>query len=50
MEPGRSHAVGDADAGTRLDQLVARLPQGLDAPLAEGGANLSMGERQLLSA
>ena len=28
--------------------MIARLPQGYDEPLAEGGANLSMGERQLL--
>mgnify|MGYP001433751019 CR=1 FL=1 len=31
------------------DAVVARLPQGYDAVLTEGGANLSMGERQLLS-
>jgi ABC-type multidrug transport system fused ATPase/permease subunit len=31
------------------DQVVARLPQGYEEPLLEGGANLSMGERQLLS-
>ncbi len=30
------------------DEVVARLPRGLDEPLTEGGANLSMGERQLL--
>ncbi len=29
-------------------EIVRRLPGGLDAPLAEGGTNLSMGERQLL--
>jgi ATP-binding cassette, subfamily B, multidrug efflux pump len=29
--------------------FVMRLPQGLDTPLAEGGASLSSGERQLLS-
>ena len=29
--------------------VVTRLPQGLDTPLAEGGASLSSGERQLLS-
>ncbi|MCE9636441.1 MAG: ABC transporter ATP-binding protein/permease [Planctomycetes bacterium] len=31
------------------DEVIARLPKGLDEPLTEGGANLSMGERQLLS-
>jgi ATP-binding cassette subfamily B protein len=31
------------------DEVIARLPRGYDEPLAEGGANLSMGERQLLS-
>jgi ATP-binding cassette subfamily B protein len=31
------------------DHVIARLPRGYDEPLAEGGANLSMGERQLLS-
>jgi ATP-binding cassette subfamily B protein len=29
--------------------LLSSLPQGYEEPLAEGGANLSMGERQLLS-
>ncbi len=31
------------------DAVIARLPKGYDEPLSEGGANLSMGERQLLS-
>jgi ABC-type multidrug transport system fused ATPase/permease subunit len=31
------------------DRVIARLPLGYDEPLTEGGANLSMGERQLLS-
>jgi ABC-type multidrug transport system fused ATPase/permease subunit len=31
------------------DEVVARLPKGFDEPLTERGANLSMGERQLLS-
>ena len=31
------------------DQVIARLPRGYDEPLTEGGSNLSMGERQLLS-
>ncbi len=29
--------------------MVARLPGGLDAPVIEGGRNLSMGERQLIA-
>ena len=33
----------------RLDRLVAALPRGLDTPLLERGANLSQGERQLVS-
>jgi len=33
----------------RGNELIQRLPQGLETPLAEGGKNLSMGERQLLS-
>ena len=32
----------------QAQELVARLPGGLDAELAEGGSNLSMGERQLV--
>ena len=31
------------------DEVISRLPRGLDEPLSEAGANLSMGERQLLS-
>ena len=31
------------------NQVIARLPLAYDEPLTEGGANLSMGERQLLS-
>jgi len=36
-------------ASSRCEGLVARLPQGLDTPIAEGGASLSSGERQLIS-
>jgi ATP-binding cassette, subfamily B, multidrug efflux pump len=31
------------------EELLARLPKGYEEPLSEGGLNLSMGERQLLS-
>ncbi|HEX7117317.1 MAG TPA: ABC transporter ATP-binding protein [Longimicrobiales bacterium] len=31
------------------DRVIARLPRGLDEPLGERGASLSVGERQLLS-
>ncbi|OLT55241.1 ABC transporter ATP-binding protein [Cellulosimicrobium sp. CUA-896] len=33
----------------RLDDVVERLPEGLDAPLGERGANLSGGQRQRLA-
>ena len=33
----------------RVDDVVARLPEGLDAPLGERGANLSGGQRQRLA-
>ena len=38
------------EAVRRLDaeELIRNLPRGLETPLAEGGNNLSMGERQLL--
>lgn len=36
-------------AAANLDHLVARLPQGLDSPLGEGGGALSSGERQLIA-
>ncbi len=53
--------VDDGDAGpdddqvwealrlARVDDVVARLPEGLDAPLGERGANLSGGQRQRLA-
>src|SRR5262249_55992370 len=34
---------------SRADELVARLPGGLQAPVAERGAAFSTGERQLLA-
>ena len=42
----------DLDHAARMSAcagLIARLPQGYDTPLTEGGGNLSQGERQLLS-
>ena len=45
-EPGRVEAI---IAAANLQALAARLPQGLDTPLGEGGALVSSGERQLIS-
>jgi ATP-binding cassette subfamily B protein len=39
----------DIIAGANLEHLVARLPQGLDTPLGEGGGSISSGERQLIA-
>lgn len=36
-------------AASNLERLVARLPQGLDTPLGEGGGSISTGERQLIA-
>jgi ATP-binding cassette subfamily B protein len=41
--------VLDVIAAANLDQLMVRLPQGLDTPLGEGGGALSSGERQLIA-
>jgi ATP-binding cassette subfamily B protein len=41
--------VEDIIAGSNLVHLVARLPQGLDTPLGEGGSSISSGERQLIA-
>ncbi len=46
--PGRERAAGALRA-LGAEALLARLPGGLDAPLSERGANLSAGERQVLS-
>ena len=40
------HDLRRVAALTRLDDLLARLPQGLDTPLGERGAALSGGQRQ----
>jgi ATP-binding cassette subfamily B protein len=36
-------------AASNLQDLVARLPQGLDTELGEGGSSISSGERQLIA-
>jgi ATP-binding cassette subfamily B protein len=50
---GREHVSEDsiarALAVSRADRVVARLPQGLDSPVAERGVTLSTGERELLT-
>jgi ATP-binding cassette subfamily B protein len=46
MTEDRERAILSA---AHCDGLVARLPQGADTVLAEGGAGLSSGERQLIS-
>jgi ATP-binding cassette subfamily B protein len=42
-------AVQAVLAASNLERLVARLPQGLDTPLGEGGGSISTGERQLIA-
>jgi ATP-binding cassette subfamily B multidrug efflux pump len=49
-----NHAIGDADVrraveAVHADRFVDRLPQGLASPVAERGATLSVGQKQLLS-
>jgi ATP-binding cassette subfamily B protein len=48
--PGRPPG-GEADviAASNLDRLLARLPEGLDTVLGEGGGSISTGERQLIA-
>jgi ATP-binding cassette subfamily B protein len=44
--------TADIERAVRIvgaEDVIARLPRGYEEPLAEGGSNLSMGERQLLS-
>ncbi len=47
--PPPPEAIARALEIAEARDVVARLPRGLDTDLAEGGANLSLGERQLLS-
>jgi ATP-binding cassette, subfamily B, bacterial len=42
-------AVREAASRARLDELVERLPQGLDSPLGERGQQLSGGQRQRIA-
>lgn len=42
-------ALREAMRASHADEVVARLPGGLDAPVAERGATFSTGERQLLA-
>jgi ATP-binding cassette subfamily B multidrug efflux pump len=49
-----NHAIGDAYVrraveAVHADRFVDRLPQGLASPVAERGATLSVGQKQLLS-
>jgi ATP-binding cassette subfamily B protein len=48
-DPTSPEAIRKIMADANCLEIVERLPQGLDTPLAEGGASLSSGERQLLS-
>jgi len=41
--------IEDIVAGSNLNHLVARLPQGLETLLGEGGSSISSGERQLIA-
>jgi ATP-binding cassette subfamily B protein len=41
--------VQEAVAAVGLDEVVARMPRGLDSPVFERGASLSAGERQLIA-
>ncbi|MDD9932565.1 MAG: ABC transporter ATP-binding protein [Myxococcales bacterium] len=41
--------VLEAVAAVGLDEVVARMPRGLDSPVFERGASLSAGERQLIA-
>lgn len=45
----REQDVNKACAAVGLDEVVARMPRGLDSPCFERGATLSAGERQLIA-
>ena len=45
----RHRLVAEAVASVGIDDLVARLPEGVDTPCHERGVSLSSGERQLLA-
>jgi ATP-binding cassette subfamily B protein len=47
--PPAPEAIARALEIVEAREFVERLPEGLDTDLAEGGTNLSLGERQLLS-
>lgn len=52
LDFGDGRADADLQAATRagaFDEVLDRLPQGLDSPLTERGANLSGGQRQRLA-
>ncbi|MHB1533446.1 MAG: ABC transporter ATP-binding protein [Acidimicrobiales bacterium] len=44
-----AEVIADAVAAVGLDELVARLPDGVDTPVHERGQSLSSGERQLIA-
>ncbi len=50
---GRPHAseheIARAVRHARVDRFAARLPNGIDTPIAEAGANLSAGQRQRIA-
>ena len=41
--------IAAASRAAHAQDFIARLPQGIDAPLGEGGARLSVGEKQLIA-
>ena len=47
--PIDDETVRAAAAAVKADRFIDRLPEGLNSPVGERGANLSVGQRQLLS-